>query len=78
MKRSLIAAVDLAIIGLILFFIIHYANTKMHESNENQVEAFEKMTVSAEQTITNYLEDEQHLCEYGQITSIALHKRELR
>ena len=63
MKRSLIAAVDLAIIGLILFFIIHYANTKMHESNENQVEAFEKMTVSAEQTITNYLEDEQHLCD---------------
>lgn len=35
----------------------------MHESNENQVEAFEKMTVSAEQTITNYLEDEQHLCD---------------
>ena len=49
--------------GLILFFIIHYANTKMRESNENEIEAFEKMTVSAEQIITNYLEDEQHLCD---------------
>ena len=63
MKRPLIIAVDLVIMGLILFFIIQYANTKIHESDKSMIEAFEKMTTSAEQVITNYLEDEQHLCD---------------
>lgn len=63
MKRLLIAIIDLAIMGLIFFFIIYYANTKMHESNESEIEAFEKMTFTAEQAITNYIEDEQHLCD---------------
>lgn len=63
MKKTLIVTVDLVIMGLILFFIIQYANTKMHESNKSEIEALEKMTVSAEQIITNYLEDEQHLCD---------------
>ncbi len=63
MKKALIIAIDLVIMGLILFFIIQYANTKMRESNERVIEAFEKMTVTAEQIITNYLEDEQHLCD---------------
>ncbi len=63
MKKTLIIVINLVIMGLILFFIIQYANTKMHESNASQIEAFEKMTVSAEQIITNYLEDEQHLCD---------------
>ena len=49
--------------GLILFFIVQYANNKMRESNDSVIEAFEKMTVSAEQIVTNYLEDEQHLCD---------------
>ena len=62
-KKALIVVVDLIIMGLILFFIIQYANTKMRESNESVIEAFEKMTVTAEQIITNYLEDEQHLCD---------------
>ena len=35
----------------------------MRESNESGIETFEKMTVTAEQIITNYLEDEQHLCD---------------
>ncbi len=35
----------------------------MRESNESVTAAFEKMTVNAEQIITNYLEDEQHLCD---------------
>ena len=48
---------------LILFFIVQYANTKMRESNDSVIEAFEKMTVSAEQIVTNYIEDEQHLCD---------------
>ncbi len=63
MKKALIIGVDLFIMSLILFFIIQYANTKMRESNESAIEAFEKMTVSAEQIVTNYLEDEQHLCD---------------
>ncbi|WP_022776059.1 ATP-binding protein [Butyrivibrio sp. AE2015] len=63
MKRTLIIIVDLLIMGLILFFIVQYANTKMRESNERVVEDFEKMTITAEQIITNYLEDEQHLCD---------------
>ncbi|WP_051197176.1 ATP-binding protein [Butyrivibrio sp. XBB1001] len=63
MKKSLIIAIDLAIMLSILFFIIQYANAKMQESNESVIAAFEKMTVTAEQIITNYLEDEQHLCD---------------
>lgn len=63
MKKTLIIIIDLVIMGLILFFIIQYANTKMNESNKSVIEAFEKMTVTAEQIITNYLEDEQHLCD---------------
>ena len=35
----------------------------MRESDASVIEAFEKMTVTAEQIITNYLEDEQHLCD---------------
>ena len=63
MKKTLIIVVDLVIMGLILFFIIQYANTKLSESNKSLIEAFEKMTITAEQIITNYLEDEQHLCD---------------
>lgn len=63
MKKSLIIAIDLAIMLSILFFIIQYANAKMQESNESVIVAFEKMTITAEQIITNYLEDEQHLCD---------------
>ena len=62
-KKTLIVVIDLVIMGLILFFIIQYANAKMRESNESATVAFEKMTVTAEQIITNYLEDEQHLCD---------------
>ncbi|MBQ9303792.1 ATP-binding protein [Butyrivibrio sp.] len=63
MKRTLIIIVDLLIMVLILFFIVQYSKTKMRESNERVVEDFEKMTITAEQIIMNYLEDEQHLCD---------------
>ena len=63
LKRTRIIAIDFVIMFLILFFIIQYANTKMRESNESSIEAFEKMTITAEQIVTNYLEDEQHLCD---------------
>ncbi len=63
MKKTVIIIIDLVIMMLILFFIIQYTNAKMRESNENVTAAFEKMTVTAEQIITNYLEDEQHLCD---------------
>ncbi len=49
--------------GFILFFIIRYANTKAEESNKNGIIAFEKMTLTTNQIIANYLEDEQHLCD---------------
>jgi len=62
-KRKLILAINLLIMGFILFFIIRYANTKAEESNENEIIAFEKMTMTTNQIIANYLEDEQHLCD---------------
>ena len=49
--------------GFILFFIIVYANTKVEESNKNEITSFEKMTMTTNQIIVNYLEDEQHLCD---------------
>ena len=63
MKKKLIIVINLVIMVSILFFIIQYANAKMQESNKSVIEAFEKMTITAEQIITNYLEDEQHLCD---------------
>ena len=49
--------------GFILFFIIVYANTKAEESDKKEIIAFEKMTMTTNQIIVNYLEDEQHLCD---------------
>ncbi len=63
MKRGLILTINLLIMGFILFFIIRYANIKAQESNENEIIAFEKMTLTTNQIIANYLEDEQHLCD---------------
>ena len=63
MRKTLVIVIDLVIMMLILFFIIQYSNAKMRESNESVIAAFEKMTITAEQIITNYLEDEQHLCD---------------
>ena len=63
MKRRLTITINLLIMGFILFFIIWYANTKAKESYSNEIIAFEKMTVTTNQIIANYLEDEQHLCD---------------
>lgn len=63
MKKALIVIPNLLIMGFILFFIIWYANFKVADSNKNEIAAFEKMTVTTNQIITNYLEDEQHLCD---------------
>jgi len=49
--------------GFILFFIVRYASEKADDSYENGIIAFEKMTVTTNQIIANYLEDEQHLCD---------------
>ncbi len=65
MKRSLIITINLLIMGFILFFIIRYANTKADESYKNEIIAFEKMTMTTNQIIVNYLEYEQHLCAIG-------------
>ena len=63
MKRRLILIINLLIMGLILFFIFRYANTKAEESKKNEIIAFEKMTMTTNQIIANYLEDEQRLCD---------------
>ena len=63
MKKRQIIIPNLLIMGLILFFIIRYANTRAAENRQNEIIAFEKMTLTTNQIIANYLEDEQHLCD---------------
>ena len=63
MKKALIVIPNLLIMGFILFFIIRYANFKAADSNKNEIASFEKMTMTTNQIIANYLEDEQHLCD---------------
>ena len=62
MKKALVIIPNLLIIGFILLFIVRYANFKVEESNRSDIEAFEKMTLTVDQIIANYLEDEQRLC----------------
>ena len=63
MKKALVIIPNLVIIGLVLFFIVSYANYMEEESRQNVIEAYEKMTLTVDQIIANYLEDEQHLCD---------------
>ncbi len=63
MKRWLIISINLLIMGFILFFIIRYANARAEESSKNKIVTFEKMTMTTNRIIANYLEDEQHLCD---------------
>ena len=63
MKRRYIIITNILIVGLILFVIVKYANDRALESNRALVASFEKMTITTEQIIDNYLEDEQHLCD---------------
>ncbi|WP_156093002.1 response regulator [Lachnospira multipara] len=63
MKRRYIIITNILIVGLILFIIVKYANDRALESNRALVASFEKMTITTEQIIDNYLEDEQHLCD---------------
>jgi signal transduction histidine kinase/CheY-like chemotaxis protein/HPt (histidine-containing phosphotransfer) domain-containing protein len=62
-KKALVIVPNILIIGLILFFTVNYANAKVKESNQNVIESYEKMTITVDQIITNYFEDEQHLCD---------------
>ena len=63
MRRRLILTINFLIMGSILFFIFIYANIKAEESNQNEIIAFEKMTITTNQIIANYLEYEHHLCD---------------
>ncbi|MBQ1327173.1 MAG: response regulator [Lachnospiraceae bacterium] len=63
MKKALVIIPNLVIIGLVLYFIVSYANFMEEESRQNVIEAYEKMTLTVDQIIANYLEDEQHLCD---------------
>ena len=63
MKKKYIIIINILIVGLILFIIVKYANDRAIESNRASIASFEKMTITTEQIIANYLEDEQHLCD---------------
>ena len=63
MKRRYIIIINILMVGLILFIIAKYANDRAIESNRASIASFEKMTITTEQIIDNYLEDEQHLCD---------------
>ena len=63
MRRGIVITTNLLIMGFILFFIIMYANIRAEESNKNEIAAYEKMTMTTNHIIVNYLEDEQHLCD---------------
>lgn len=63
MKRRYIVIINILMVGLILFIIVKYANDRATESNRVSIASFEKMTITTEQIIDNYLEDEQHLCD---------------
>ena len=63
MKKALVIIPNLLIIAFIFVFIVRYANSKVEENNRNVINDYEKMTVTVNQIITNYLEDEQHLCD---------------
>ncbi len=63
MKRRYIIIINIVIVGLVLFIIMKYANDRATESNHASIASFEKMTTTTEQIISNYLEDEQYLCD---------------
>ena len=63
MKKALVIIPNLLIIGFVLVFIVRYVNFRSKESNRIVIEDYEKMTVTVDQIITNYFEDEQHLCD---------------
>ena len=63
MKKALVIIPNLLIMGLILAFIVGYANSKAKESDRSVIDAYERMTLTVDQIIANYLEDEQHLCD---------------
>ena len=63
MKKALIIIPNLLIMGFILFFIVLYANNRTMKNRQNEIDAFEKMILTTNQIIVNYLEDEQRLCD---------------
>ena len=63
MKRALIIGANLVVMLFLFFFIIRYANSRTEDSNAKAVQSFEKLTITTEQIVANYLEDEQHLCD---------------
>jgi len=63
LKRRYIVIINILMVGLILCIIVKYANDRAIESNRVTIASFEKMTITTEQIIYNYLADEQHLCD---------------
>ncbi len=63
MKRGLTIFVNIVIIACIIFFISVYTSQKRDESNHHELVVFQNTAETAGQVITNYLADEQHLCD---------------
>ena len=63
MKKAIVIITNLLVICLIFFFIVQYTFEKTREGTESVISSYEKMTLSTEQILTNYLESEQHLCD---------------
>ena len=63
MKKALVIFPNLIIIGFILLFTLQYAYLKVEENNQNVLDTYEKTTLTVGQIISNYLKDEQHLCD---------------
>lgn len=63
MKRGLTIFVNIAIIAFIIYFVFIYTSQKREESNNQELTVFQNTAETAGRIITNYLEDEQHLCD---------------
>ena len=63
MKRGLTIIVNIVVIAIIIIFVAMHTSQKREESNNHELTAFRNTAETAGQIITNYLADEQHLCD---------------
>ena len=63
MNKRWLAAVDVAVMAVILAFVVIYSRYRSSEVYKTQVANFESTTVAMEQVTANYLRDEQRICD---------------
>ena len=63
MKRGLTLIINIAVIAFIIFFITMYTSQKREERNAGEIQVYQSTADTAGRIITNYLSDEQHLCD---------------